>query len=70
MDKALELLRRMIEEFPGPPIRGVVGGPFYEDNYGRVCCFFCGGDSQKGEGEHESDCVWVLAKELVEANKT
>lgn len=54
MNKTLELLKRMVEEL----------NPHIQDNYGRDSCFFCGEDWEKGE-RHDSDCIWILAKELI-----
>jgi hypothetical protein len=35
---------------------------WYEDGYGQEQCFYC---SAGGLEHHEADCIWVLARKLV-----
>ncbi len=41
------------------------GNPWYQDDYGRDWCFFCG----EQQPTHLDDCVFIDASKLIEENK-
>jgi hypothetical protein len=59
MDKALELWKRFFIDWGSDKC-------WVQDCYGDDTCFFC----SESKPNHEPDCIWVEAEELVEVNKT